>query len=149
MFESDCWLDWDPDPELAAREADPALEPYASMSKEQVLDLMAHAKGGHEWEFLQAYFLSKCTAEELGVGTEEFIRAQYGVFGFEELCFLEGAIELALQHRNRPNAEGRGPELEADKGRYPFPYQADPPRAPPSTPEPGREEIELPRPVAS
>src|SRR4051794_6807526 len=30
MFESDCWLDWDPDPERAAREADPNLEPYAS-----------------------------------------------------------------------------------------------------------------------
>ena len=74
MFESDCWLDWDPDPERAAREADPTLEPFASMSKPQILDLMAHAKGGSEWEFLQEFFLNKCTPEELAVGTEEFIK---------------------------------------------------------------------------
>ena len=74
MFESDCWLDWDPDPERAARDAEPTLEPYASMSRSQILDLMTKAKGGREWEFLQEFFLNRCTAEELVVGTEEFIQ---------------------------------------------------------------------------
>ena len=116
MFESDCWLDWDPDPERAARDAEPTLEPYASMSRSQILDLMTKAKGGREWEFLQEFFLNRCTAEELVVGTEEFIQKQYGVFGFEEICFLEEAIELALRHRRSQGADGFGPV----EGRLPF-----------------------------
>jgi len=121
MFESDCWLDWEPDPERAAREADPTLEPYASMTRKQILVLMADAKGGREWEFLQEFFLNKCQPDELAVGTEEFIKVQYGeVFGFEELCSLEGAIELAL--RRRAAAPARGSGDPSGGAQYPFPY---------------------------
>lgn len=148
MFESDCWLDWDPDPERAVADADASRESFASLSKSQILDLMAHAKGGREWEFLQEFFLDVCTPEELAVGTEEFIKSQYGVFGFEELCFLEGAIELALQRRlsliearPRPSSEG----VQA----YPLPPAGPPASVPIAPPGTGGDEFELPRPVAS
>lgn len=120
MFESDCWLDWDPDPERAARDADPKLEPYASMSKAQVLELMTLAKGGREWEFLQEYFLNKCTAAELAVGAEEFIKTHYSAFGFEELCILEDAIGLALRRRANLDATTDRPGAGSNAGGYSF-----------------------------
>ncbi len=124
MFESDGWLDWEPDPERAAREAAPGLEPYASMTRAQILNLMAEAKGGREWEFLQEFFLNTCRPEELAVGTEEFIKAQYGeVFGFEELCLLECAIEPAIRRRVASQCRGRRPAGNtAEETAYPYAY---------------------------
>lgn len=124
MFESDGWLDWEPDPERAAREADPCLEPYASMTRPEILALMAEAKGGREWEFLQEYFLNTCRPEELAVGADEFMQTQYaGVFGFEELCYLEIAIEPAIRRRLLSGARGEpAGGADADDARYPFPY---------------------------
>jgi hypothetical protein len=107
MFESDCWLDWEPDPERACRDADPALEPYASLSKQELLGLMLSARGGREWEFLQEYFLDRCSAEELAVAPAEFIARQFAAFEPDELCFLGEAIERALRRRTGPSAPGR------------------------------------------
>src|SRR5512135_1764644 len=60
-WDGDSWSNWDPDPERAFREHDPTLEPYASMSKEELLECMRNAHGGREWEFLREFLLDKCT----------------------------------------------------------------------------------------
>src|SRR5207248_250498 len=65
MFGSDSWSNWDPDPGRAFREHDPALEPYASMSRDEILKVMLDARGGREWEFLREFLLDKCSPEEL------------------------------------------------------------------------------------
>ena len=136
MFESDSWLDWEPDPERAAREAVPTLEPYASLTRRQILDLMAEAKGGREWEFLQEYFLNTFQPDELAVGTEAFIKAQFGgVFGFEELCYLEGVIELAIRRRIAPREVGSMRRREGGRGTTPVPRsRTDDPRGQPGPP---------------
>ncbi len=111
MFEFDGWLDWEPDPDRPARDAALAHDPYVALNKPQRLEKMANARGGREWEFLQELFLNQCTAEEISVGIDEFIKNQYAVFSFEELCFLEGAIDLALQRRNRLRVNGSVPNV--------------------------------------
>jgi hypothetical protein len=65
MFERDSWSNWCPDPRRAFGEHDPALEPYASMSRDEVFEAMRGARGGHEWEFLLEFVLDKCAPEEL------------------------------------------------------------------------------------
>ena len=72
------WFDWQPDPERAFREHDPALEPYATMSKEQLLEAMLDARGPQEWEFLQEFYLDSCAAAELAVDRTRFLREQFG-----------------------------------------------------------------------
>lgn len=132
MFESDSWLDWEPDPERAAREAHPSLEPYASLTRRQILDLMVEAKGGREWEFLQEYFLNTFTPDELAVKTEDFIKTQFGgAFGFEELCYLEGVIESAIRRRIALRESVQGPAEKAVEKPYPY---SDPDRMTPATP---------------
>ncbi len=121
MFESDGWFDWEPDPHRAAGDADPSLQPYASMTRAEILALMAEAKGGREWEFLQEYFLNTCGPDELAVGTDAFIQTHYSdVFGFEEACYLEGAIELAIQRRLAPSGSSRTPAEKS--AETPFSY---------------------------
>jgi hypothetical protein len=99
MFESDNWLDWEPDAERASREAYAGLQPYASMSKRQIFDLMLRAKGGREWEFLQEYFLNRCSQAEISMPPLEFIRSQYRGFRGEERLFLVESVTLALRRR--------------------------------------------------
>jgi hypothetical protein len=65
MFEYDSWSNWSPDPRRAFDEHDPALEPYASMTREEVFEAMRDARGGLEWEFLLEFALDKCSPEEL------------------------------------------------------------------------------------
>ena len=101
VFDDDGWLDWEPDPDRASREAIPKLEPFASMTKRQLLARMLEAKGGREWEFLQEYFLDRCSDEERAVSPAEFIRTQYRMFRPEERCFLADSVALALALRRR------------------------------------------------
>ena len=65
MFANDSWMDWQPDPEHAFREHEPTREPYASMSRDEILSCMRNAKGGKEWEFLREFLIDKCAQEEL------------------------------------------------------------------------------------
>jgi hypothetical protein len=65
MFEYDSWSNWSPDPRRAFEEHDSALEPYASMTREEVFEAMRDARGGLEWEFLLEFALDKCSPEEL------------------------------------------------------------------------------------
>src|SRR6185437_4504414 len=39
-FAGDSWSNWEPDPQRAFRENDPSLEPYALMSREEVIQAM-------------------------------------------------------------------------------------------------------------
>jgi hypothetical protein len=85
QVEGDSWSGWEPDPERAFRDHDPALEPYASMSKEGILECMFHARGGREWEFLREFLLDKCTASE----------RQYDQFQSRIQLFLECGPEAS------------------------------------------------------
>jgi hypothetical protein len=65
MFEGDSWSNWQPDPRRAYREHDCALEPYASMFRDELLEAMRDARGGLQWEFLREFALDKCAPDEL------------------------------------------------------------------------------------
>ena len=91
------WLDWEPNPERAFREHDSTLEPFASMTKEQLRDAMIEAGSGPEWDFLQEFFLDKCSLAELAVPRLTFLRQQFGTLGDEVLCFLSGAAGVATR----------------------------------------------------
>jgi hypothetical protein len=64
VFQDDSWSNWQPDPVRAFREHDPTLEPYASMSKDEILARMLIARGGREFEALREFLLDKCSDEE-------------------------------------------------------------------------------------
>ncbi len=86
--EGDSWSGWQPDPERAFRDHDPGLEPYASMSQEDILECMQDARGGREWEFLREFLLDKCAAT-----AQEYARLspRFRLFtecGLDEYCFL-------------------------------------------------------------
>jgi hypothetical protein len=102
LIEGDSWSNWAPDPERAFSEHDPTLEPYASMSKEELLERMRDAKGGREWEFLREFLLDKCTEDELR--WEKFLSMLrvFSEFGDDEFCFLSEAAGPAT--RLRPHA---------------------------------------------
>jgi hypothetical protein len=100
----DSWSNWDPDPERAFREHDSHLEPYASMSKEELLERMRNATGGREWEFLREFLLDKCTNEELQL--DKFLRMVrvYSELGSAEFCIFSEVAGVAtrLRPRNAP-----------------------------------------------
>ena len=64
MLHGDSWSNWQPDPDRAFREHDPTREPYASMSKDEILASMLEARGGREFEALREFLLDKCSDEE-------------------------------------------------------------------------------------
>jgi hypothetical protein len=64
-FDGDSWFEWDPDPARAFADHDPTRDPYASMSREQLLAAMRDAHGGRQWEFLREFLLDRCAADEL------------------------------------------------------------------------------------
>jgi hypothetical protein len=100
------WFDWKPDPERTFREHDPKLEPYTSMTKAQLLDAMMHARSGPEWDFLQEFYLDKCTEEELSVDRITFLRQQFGSQGEDLFWFLSGVAGSAT--RVHPGRAGGG-----------------------------------------
>ena len=97
------WLEWAPDPGRAFREHDSTLEPFASMTKEQLREAMMNAHSGPEWDFLQEFFLDKCSPAELAVPPSTFLQQQFGTLGFDLLCFLSGAAGVATR---LPRGEG-------------------------------------------
>jgi hypothetical protein len=88
-FEGDSWSNWEPDPERAFREHNAALEPYALMTREEILDCMRNARGGKEWEFLWEFFLDKCVHADRGLERTAVILTSYLELGLQELCFVE------------------------------------------------------------
>jgi hypothetical protein len=82
------WLDWAPDPGRTFRAHDPKLEPYASMTKQQILEAMLEARSGAEWDFLQEFYLDKCSKAELAVSRETFLREQFGTLEDDLFWFL-------------------------------------------------------------
>jgi len=63
-FAGDSWSNWEPDPQQAFREHDPSLEPYALMSREEVIRAMIAARGGRHWEALREFVLDQCSEDE-------------------------------------------------------------------------------------
>jgi hypothetical protein len=85
IFENDSWSNWHPDPQRAFREHDPSLEPYASMSQDELLEAMLDARGGQEWEFLREFVLDKCAEEERRY--DRFLKILVGEGGPERELF--------------------------------------------------------------
>jgi hypothetical protein len=103
-FHGVSWFDWAPDPSRTFHNHDPQREPFASMTKEQLLKAMLDARSGAEWDFLQEYFLDKCSQAELAVPRETFLHEQFGALEDELLWFLSGVAGCAT--RVGPGAPG-------------------------------------------
>jgi hypothetical protein len=107
----DSWSNWDPDPERAFREHDPAREPFASMSRAEILERMRHAKGGREWEFLREFLLDHCTEEERNSDTFLAILKTSMGLDHEEFCLFSEVAGLAT--RVRPGSARCPPARES------------------------------------
>ena len=88
MFVNDSWFDWQPDPDRAYQEHDPRREPYASMSRAEILSCMRDAKGGREWEFFREFLIDKCSPEELQYDSFMAILRDQAALGSDELSYL-------------------------------------------------------------
>jgi hypothetical protein len=90
--------DWRPDPERAFEDHDPDLEPYASMTRDEIVAAMANASEAGDfarWEMLHEFMLDKCSARELeqinfanALGL--YLVEKRGAFGAEQLAFISG-----------------------------------------------------------
>jgi hypothetical protein len=88
--------DWRPDPERAFEDHDPDLEPYASMTREQVqaeMDLASRSGDHARWEMLQEFFLDKCDKGELdrinfSAGLAAYLMKARGTFGAAQAAFV-------------------------------------------------------------
>ncbi len=74
---------------------DPAAEPYASMTKLEILDLMERAGGRDEWERLNLFLIDKMTSREMeaharAVQIGRFLVGLYEADGTEQCAFLCG-----------------------------------------------------------
>jgi hypothetical protein len=96
-FASASWFNWEPDPEQTFREHDPTLEPYASMTKQQLLEMMLDATSGREWGFLQEFYLDKCSEAELAVARSIFLREQFGALEEDLFWFIAGVAGIATR----------------------------------------------------
>jgi hypothetical protein len=106
MFKNDGWAQWDPDPERAFQEHDPTLEPYASMSRGEILDALKEARGGREWEFLREFLLDRLTPEELEYERFRALLTDSGGFEGEELAYV---CDLAGKATRLITPSGNGP----------------------------------------
>jgi hypothetical protein len=97
MFVNDSWSHWEPDPERAFREHDSTCEPFASMSRDELLARMREARGGREWEFLREFLLDKCTAEELEYDRFLTMLMEQGGLDRDELLFVEECAGMATR----------------------------------------------------
>ena len=97
MFANDSWFNWQPDPERAFREHDSTCEPYASMSRDEILARMRNAKGGREWEFLRVFLIDKSRQEELVYDRFLSILADHGALGSDELAYLGDGAGMATR----------------------------------------------------
>jgi hypothetical protein len=115
MSVNDSWSRWKPDAERAFREHDPLREPYASMSRAEILARMRQARGGREWESLREFLIDKCTKEELEYDRFLALLAQEGGLRREELCFLSEVAGMATRLIPSPGRPGTRPP-SADGG---------------------------------
>ena len=104
MFENDSWCNWHPDPEQAFRDHDPTLEPYASMSKDALLEAMHAAQSGREWEFLREFLLDKCTGDELRSDGFLALLQVDGKMGWEEFSYLSEIAGMATRLQPSPKS---------------------------------------------
>ena len=96
-FASASWFYWEPDPDRTFREHDPTLEPYASMTKEQLLEAMLDARSGAESAFLQEFYLDRCSPAELAVPRSTFVRRQFGTLDEDLFWMLHGVAGIATR----------------------------------------------------
>jgi len=80
---------------------DPAEEPYASMTRDQVQALMLEARGA-EWEHLHEFFLDKCSQAELERiqfcnELAVWLMEKKGTFGFDQCLFVKEVAAEATQ----------------------------------------------------
>jgi hypothetical protein len=86
------------------------------MDKKQLLDAMLDARSGPEWDFLQEFYLDKCTKDELSVPRSTFLRDQFGALDEDLFWFLAGVAGVAT--RVSPDA------LRASECAGPRPHQS-------------------------
>jgi hypothetical protein len=110
LFPGDGWSHWQGDPERAFREHNPALEPYASMSRDEIVAAMLAARGGREWEFLREFLLDKCSEEEREYDRFMAILADVGGLTSEELYFLSEMSGIATRLVRVPAPRAGGTE---------------------------------------
>jgi hypothetical protein len=125
IFENDSWSNWHPDPQRAFREHDPSLEPYASMSKDELIEAMLDAKGGQEWEFLREFVLDKCGEEERRY--DRFLKILVGEGGPDRELFVSLNEISGMATRLIPACPDPG-----DPGRYDRGLSPSTPRDAPS-----------------
>jgi hypothetical protein len=97
-IEGDSWSNWEPDPERSFREHNAALEPYALMSREEILECMRDARGGKEWEFLTEFLLDKCPCNARHWERISSLLTSYLELGRDEVSYVETA-SLATRMR--------------------------------------------------
>jgi hypothetical protein len=129
MFEHDSWSQWNPDPERAFREHDPTLEPYASMTRDEILATMREARGGQQWEFLREFLLDKCSEAELDYDHFLKLLIEQGGLSSEELSYVgeQACMATRLLHA-APSSTMARVDVALDA-------RSDPP-APPQPPPP-------------
>jgi hypothetical protein len=88
VFDGDSWSNWLPDPARASREHDPAREPFASMSRDDILEAMLDARGGREWEFLREFLLDRCSPDELRYDRFVALLRVHGELRRDEIRYL-------------------------------------------------------------
>jgi hypothetical protein len=106
-IEGDSWSNWAPDPEGAFREHNATLEPYALMSREEILERMRDARGGKELEFLTEFLLDKCAHNERRWERITTLLTSYLEFGRQELWFVEAAAQATRLTAPESDAPGR------------------------------------------
>jgi hypothetical protein len=108
--EGDSWSAWDPDPVRAFRDHNPTLEPFASMSPEELLERMLDARGGREWEFLREYLVDRCDRDRRKYDAYMRELQESMACGLEAFSFVTEVGGLAT----RLQGGGEGPGLDAD-----------------------------------
>jgi hypothetical protein len=114
VFEDDSWFHWQPDPERAFREHDPARVPFAWMSRHDILAHMRTAKGGREWEFYQEFLIDKCTDEERQYDRFLAILLEHGGLGRDELCYAHGCGGVPTRVVRHAESPATVPHAAAD-----------------------------------
>jgi hypothetical protein len=97
MFACDSWSNWLRNPWRAFEDHDPALEPYASMSRDEVFEAMRDARGGQEWEFLLEFALDKCAPDELLYDHFMALLRMHSEPELDAFCYLSEAAGMATR----------------------------------------------------
>jgi hypothetical protein len=82
-----------PDPQQAFDEHDPSIEPYASMTRDEVFALMQAVEDPKRWAFLNEFLMDKMSTKELETNLKAqkiaiFLMDEYGTFGSDQNCYM-------------------------------------------------------------